>query len=309
MVLAAVAILAVLALWIEREVPIELPAPTGPFAVGRSIENWRGNGHEVLAWIWYPAIPNGAPAEYMPAAMRAHRGGGPFRFVTHDLTKVRCHSFRNAPRRAGSFPVVIFRGGGSGAVAGYTTLTEDLASHGYVVVGFDAPGSARNPELCREKACYDRLLALWVSDIAFVADRLGGNVGIFGHSFGGAQAAQFCAHDPRCAAGIDVDGILLGDVVQRGIRKPFLFLVSDHGDDAESRRIKAEIQSVGKPIVVLPHANHFTFSDDGALLKSGLFRLLLGVNGRRQLAQTTETVHRFFDAAIAPPPSRRAPRP
>jgi len=49
--------------------------------------------------------------------------------------------------------------------------------------------------------------------------------------------------------------------------------------------------------------------DLSALLKSGLFRLLFGVDGRRQLAQTTETVHRFFDAAIAPSPSRRAPRP
>ena len=291
--LALVATLAVLALWIEREVPIELPVPTGPFAVGRSIEAWRGNGHEVLAWIWYPAVPNGAPAEYAHAG-----GGGPLRFVTHDLTKVRCHSFRNAPRRAGSFPVVIFRAGGSGSVARYTTLTEDLASHGYVVVGLDAPGSSRNPELCREQACYDRLLALWISDIAFVADRLGGNVGIFGHSFGGAQAAQFCAHDSRCAAGIDVDGLLLGDVVQRGIRKPFLFLLSDHDNEPGSDRIKAEIQSVRRPIVVLPHANHFTFSDDGALLKSGLFRVLLGVNGRRQLAQTAQTVRSFFDAHL-----------
>ena len=293
--LALVAILAVLALWIERELPVELPAPTGPFAVGRSIEEWP----EVIVWIWYPATPRGERAEYAPAAMRAHLGGGPLRFLTRDWAKVRCHSFANAPRRPGSYPVVIFRGGASAPVVNYTTLLEDLASHGYVVAGIDARDRAsRNPELCADTDCYNRLLNLWISDIASVADRLGGHVGIFGHSFGGSQAAQFCAHDPRCAAGIDVDGILLGDVVQHGIAKPFLFLLSDHHNEPGSERIRAEIQSLRKPVVVLPHANHFAFSDDGAILKSRLFRALLGVDGRRQLAQTAQTVHGFFDAHL-----------
>jgi hypothetical protein len=31
------------------------------------------------------------------------------------------------------------RAGASAGVVGYSTLAEDLASHGYVVVGFDAP--------------------------------------------------------------------------------------------------------------------------------------------------------------------------
>jgi predicted dienelactone hydrolase len=31
------------------------------------------------------------------------------------------------------------RAGGGGLTTDYTTLAEDLASHGYIVVGFDAP--------------------------------------------------------------------------------------------------------------------------------------------------------------------------
>ena len=31
------------------------------------------------------------------------------------------------------------RGGASSPILNYSTLAEDLASHGYVVVGFDAP--------------------------------------------------------------------------------------------------------------------------------------------------------------------------
>ena len=319
-VIVLLALLGIAALWIERKIPIELPAPTGPFAVGRTIEEWRANGHDVVAWIWYPAVPGGATDDYVPAAMRAHAGGGPLGFLTHDWAKVRPHALRNAAVRPGSYPVAIFRGGASAPIVNYTTLIEDLASHGYVVVGFDAPGrtsllgrtAQNNPELCRDTACYNRLLTLWVSDIGFALDRLNGRfhadlsrAGVFGHSFGGSQAAQFCADDPRCKAGIDVDGILLGDVAQKGIHKPFMFLLSDHGNEPGSDRIKADIQSVydrlppdARRYVVLPGASHWAFSDDGAVLKSGLLRALFRIHGRRQLAATAENIHGFFDATL-----------
>ncbi len=344
---AILAILAVLgfaallaALWLERRSEIALPALTGTFAVGREIYDWAGDGHEVLAWIWYPATPSAATGDYVPAALRAaaeRNRGGPLHFLTHDWSKVHCHSLRNAevsPRQR-SYPVVILRGGASAEVVSYSTLAEDLASHGYVVVGFDAPyrtglvvfpdgrviGRAPqyNPELCSDDACYNRLLALWVADIGFVLDRLATlngkfagrldmtRVGVFGHSFGGSQAAQFCAQDPRCKAGIDIDGILLGNVVQTGIHKPFMFLLSDHSNESDPQRgrILADIQSVydrlppnARCYVVIPGANHFAFSDDGAVLKSRLVRSLMRIDGRRQLAVTAENIHSFFDAYL-----------
>jgi hypothetical protein len=48
----------------------------------------------------------------------------------------------------------------------------------------------------------------------------------------------------------------------------------------------------------------FTFSDDGALLKSHVLRAVLrlsgklGIDGRRQLAATAYCVHSFFDAYL-----------
>ncbi len=177
----------------------------------------------------------------------------------------------------------------------------------------------------------DRLLTAWTSDIAFVLDRLERlntsdpsrkfrgrldmtRVGVFGHSFGGAQAAQFCSQDSRCKAGIDVDGSLHGSVIQAGIHTPFMFLLSGQGDfssDAEIRQIQADIQSVydrlppdGRLRVEIRGANHFTFNDDGALLKSpivrGALRALgmLGIDGPRQLAVTAYCVHTFFDAYL-----------
>jgi predicted dienelactone hydrolase len=180
----------------------------------------------------------------------------------------------------------------------------------------------------------NKLLAAWTADIAFVLDRVErlnaadasgkftgrldmARVGVFGHSFGGATAAQFCSQDARCKAGIDVDGSLHGSVLQAGIHKPFMFLLSDHGDfssDAESRQIMGDIQSIynrlppdERLLIAIRGANHFTFSDDGAVLKSRLMRGLLrvfgklGIDGRRQLAVTAYCVHSFFDAYLKGP--------
>jgi pimeloyl-ACP methyl ester carboxylesterase len=217
-------------------------------------------------------------------------------------------------------------------------------------VGFDAPYRTglvvfpdgrvierrpeNNPELFSGEELTrlaDKLLAAWTADIAFVLDQLQRlntsdpsgkftgrldmtRVGVFGHSFGGATAAQFCSQDSRCEAGIDVDGSLHGSVIQAGIHKPFMFLLSDQGDfssDAEVRQILADIQSVydrlpagGRLRISIRGANHFLFSDDGALLKSRMvLRMLrrlgiLGIDGRRQLAVTAYCLHSFFDAYL-----------
>jgi pimeloyl-ACP methyl ester carboxylesterase len=176
----------------------------------------------------------------------------------------------------------------------------------------------------------NRLLTAWTADTAFVLNRLEQlnasdasakftgrldmmRIGVFGHSFGGAAAALFCHEDSRCKAGIDVDGAPHGSVIQAGIDRPFMFLLSDHSheSDLESRQILANMQSIydrlpvdGRLRIVIRGANHFLFSDDGALLKSHMvLRTLrklgiLGIDGRRQLSVTAYCVHSFFDAYL-----------
>jgi dienelactone hydrolase len=278
-----------------------------------------------------------------------------FRLLTRDPAKVHGHSLRDSevsPRQR-SYPVAIIRAGASAQVVNYSTLAEDLASHGYVVVGFDAPYRTNvvvfpdgrvmirrpenNPELAMGAAdsahLINKLLSAWTGDIAFVLDRLQrlnasdssgkfkgrldmARVGVFGHSFGGAAAAQFCHDDSRCKAGIDVDGAPLGSVVKGGLHQPFMFILSDqiHAKDPETRQILADIQSIYDRLppdkrlrITIDGANHFTFSDDGALLKSGLVRGALrvfgklGIDGRRQLAITAYSVSSFFDAYLKGP--------
>ena len=357
------------ALWIERGTEVTLPAPTGTFAVGRTTCVWTDEAHpdalapdpttrrELFVWIWYPseAVQSAATDDYLPAPWRTafeRRRGALINLLTRDLSVVHGHSLRDSdvsPRQP-SYPVVIMRGGASAEVTNYSTLAEDLASHGYFVVGFDAPYRtglvvfpdgrviARTPENNPEffsgrelERVGKRLLAAWTADCGFVLDQLERlnasdesgkftgrldmtRVGIFGHSLGGATAAQFCHEDRRCKAGIDVDGNPFGSVAEEGISQPFMFLLSDHGDfsaSEESREVMARIRSIydrlpsdKRLLVSIRGANHFTFSDDGAVLKSSIARGALrtfgalGIDGRRQLAVTAYCVHSFFDAHL-----------
>jgi len=76
-------------------------------------------------------------------------------------------------------------------------------------------------------------------------------------------------------------------------------------------KIMADIRSVferlpvhGRTLITIRGANHYLFSDDGAVLKSDVVRRTLRLRGaldidvRRQLAVTAYAVRRFFDAHL-----------
>jgi dienelactone hydrolase len=280
-------------MWHEHTSPVVLPSPTGSFALGRAQYAWINpkTSEELAVWIWYPARPSSTarPAEYLPApwrrALRERQGTFLRSFFKRDPLTVGTHTKSNAAvapdRRA--YPVVVLRQGGSALTIDFTSIAEDLASHGYIVAGFDAPARsfvvvtsdgrtiARAPENNVENANGDlsdpvvgRLLAMWTSDTRFVVDQLervnNGSVStpfagrmdvarlaMVGHSFGGATALQFCHEDIRCRAAIDMDGIPFGTVVSEGLHKPAMFLLSDHSRevaDPASQKVVQEIQSI-----------------------------------------------------------------
>ena len=295
------------ALWLEHRTEATLPTPTGPFVVGRTVYAWvdrkaqdalapaPGNQRELLVWVWYPAEADAVLDDYLPAFVRtpARPDRGPlilrpltwvFGLLTRDLSKVHGPSLRNAavsPRRP-SYPVVIMRGGASREVVAYSTLAEDLASHGYVVVGLDAPyrtgevvfpdgrvierSPGNNPELFSGEALEHlaaKLVDAWSVDMSFVLDQLERlnasdptgrfvgrlniqRVGAFGHSLGGAEALQFCHDDSRCKASLDLDGAHWGSVVREGLAQPVMFLMSDHRgeSDPEGARMTANFRSI-----------------------------------------------------------------
>ncbi|MGD0615254.1 MAG: family membership [Verrucomicrobiota bacterium] len=362
-------------LWLDHNRETTLPTPAGPFAVGRTTYVWSdaaqtdpmapqpGSKRELLAWIWYPAVPR-QPSQtfddYLPApwrtAVQRQLGALIAQFLTRDLSRVRAHSIRDAdvsPQQR-SYPVVLMRAGLAALTTDYTTLAEDLASHGYVVVGFDAPyrsfvvvfpdgrviarAPRNNADLVsgpQKEHLANKLDQAWSADMGFALDQLERlnasdpsgrflgrfdlqRVGVFGHSLGGAVALQFCHDDSRCKAGIDVDGLPLGSVIGEGVSQPFMFLLSDHGSesDAESLQIKANIRSIYDRLpsnrrleIMIRGANHYMFSDDGAMLKSPLvlraMRTLgiVRIDGRRQVAVTAHYISTFFDVYLKGAPA------
>jgi hypothetical protein len=50
--------------------------------------------------------------------------------------------------------------------------------------------------------------------------------GVFGHSFGGATAGQACILDRRFKAGVNMDGMQYGDVLDRSLTQPFMMMYS-----------------------------------------------------------------------------------
>src|SRR3954468_6509751 len=287
------------ALWTEHRSNVDLPAPRGPNPVGRAMHWWRddrpdalegspGTRTELVVWMWYPASSSASPpSEYLSAewrrALATQQGWLLSTFLTKDPSRVRPHSSTGAPfaTEERTYPVVVLRAGLGALTTAYTTLAEELASHGYVVVGFDAPYRTgvvvlpdgrvviRPPHLdpetlpaSEQPALLDRLLSAWVRDITFVVDRLSApppgsadsfmsrldltRLAVVGHSLGGAAAAQFCHDDPRCRVGVDLDGALRGSVIPDSLQPPFMFVISDHGDtlSESDRGIVADIHAV-----------------------------------------------------------------
>ena len=133
-------------------------------------------------------------------------------------------------------------------------------------------------------------------------------VGVMGHSFGGATAAQFCRLDVRCRAGVDLDGYPYGDVVQVGLRQPFLFLWSeppDPNDPAWQRAVHdtdAIFQRLppGSLQATIQRTRHFNFADFAVEFAPAV-RLLgeLGpIDSAYGLQIITTYVRAFFDDTL-----------
>ena len=353
--IAAVCLLLFL-MWREHTTAVTLPPPTGSFTVGRTQFPMKNPGtqEELAVWIWYPAERRQQPAsDYLPPiwrqALRDKQGTFMRAFFKRDPLVVHANSQADAPiaSRHQQYPVVLLRPGGSALTADFTTLAEDLASHGYVVVGFDAPARSfvfvesdgrvigRAPANNVENAngnladpVVGRLLTMWLTDVKAVVDQLQrldeapsgmfagrfdlARLGAVGHSFGGAQALQFCHDDLRCRAAIDLDGIPFGSVVTDGLAKPAMFLLSDHSRemaDPESHKVLGMVQSIyirlpePRLYATIRTANHFSFGDQILLNSQTAVALLRlagfpALDGRRGLAISDRYVCTFFDVTL-----------
>jgi Platelet-activating factor acetylhydrolase, isoform II len=311
------------------------PSRLDPFSAGGKTPR------ELSVWVWYPAdpAPNATPSAYLPADWAQGLQLGVVQsFIQTSPTLTRPHSFDDAPFAAGAHnpPILIFAPGLGQAAYDYTTTLEDLASHGYVVFAINPTYSTdvvltggrfiSSVNRARgENADLNQLVELWAADMHFVLSRVqlldtdsadrfaghlnAGHVGFFGHSLGGAAAAEACFDDASCAGAVDEDGSLCCKVVSQGIGKSFLFVGSqdtlDQPTRAQLRGVLRNDSNIAGHVMTITGTGHFNFSDRGIYFFFLLHQLgaVGSIDGVRALLVTDTYLREFFDASFGGLPS------
>jgi predicted dienelactone hydrolase len=172
----------------------------------------------------------------------------------------------------------------------------------------------------------DATLRRWVDDTRLVLDRLASlpatspgiqlaaqlaaqvdlqRIGVFGHSMGGVAAGQLCVEDPRCRAGLNLDGIpQYGTMIDVPLKRPFLMVYSERpgragASDPIYRRAASPYYRVD-----VRGTLHLDFSDLifwGGMLRE---RRALGTIAPERATEITRTIVReYFDQTLRERPS------
>lgn len=286
---------------------------------------------ELMVQIWYPAEEKGKGenAPYIRNVNEVTKGLEKAlsipAFAFSQLGLVKSHAYEDArlSNSESRYPVLLFSHGFSGFRNQNTFEVEELASQGYIVLGIDHSFDAAATVYPDGRTAYlqsidlddfgksDRHIELWKKDVAFILDQVEklnqsgetdlftgridtSRIGMFGHSYGGATAAQMLAEDSRIKAAINMDGTLYGTIFpESGIGKPFLLMSADNSEQSDedfnedSQEVEARDKralSGGGMSMVIPHTNHMSFTD------FSLFSPLLRSNG-----ENPRQVHRIIN--------------
>jgi len=323
-----------------------LPAVTGAYGVGTVVlpmvdpgrpgmyvDGSSSKHREFMTQIWYPAnkgvdgpkstYTDEATAEYWLKAINTPGVDKNIRF------QIKTHAVVGAQVVAGHerFPVVIFSPGLGTSYFLYQSILEDVASHGYIVVGVNSPNSAltsfpdghirvaSDSEDEVEESKYNQEAA---DDLTFVVNHLREldnnsdlpfagrvdfkRVGCFGHSFGGAASIQTGIQSSQVAAAIDFDGSVWGEAYKRPISKPMMLVGTARGD--MTLDVVWGNLPKGSYKVAVNDSAHLSFSDYILIARSmGIYQPDQNDNSNpmdatRAIRITRDLVRTFFDTTL-----------
>lgn len=218
---------------------------------------------EVLVKIYYPAVPDQSKP-YLPyfggsrdlvRLFAAGYGLPEPLFYQLNLVKTHAQTGLTLPYQPDSFPVILVSHGAGTSVEVQTAQNEDLASHGYIVAAIDHPyvsSATVFPDriISHKDATTDFNVAdpaevitqIMAEDVQFVVSQLDAmnageiasifhsrmnleQLGVIGHSVGGAVAYNLALNDSRVKAAVNLDGVVY--VTPHDQAAPFLMLASD----------------------------------------------------------------------------------
>jgi dienelactone hydrolase len=276
---------------------LQLPELAGTFPVGTLTYHWSDltrtetltpaptDKRKILIQVWYPrqdVATSGAPVYLNAVTHQALLQSGISAEAQYPLQRLKTLAVPAAPISGSktSYPVVVFSPGLRMFPQFYLTLVEQLASHGYVVVGI----THLDPKIYEFDKTQSEVQAIGVvqqrvADTRFVLNQLEKlnkqdsqsvfagrlnlkTVGIYGHSLGGATAAEALRSDSRFTAGVGMDGSFFGKVVKEGLNRPFMVMHSQGAvvlDSTQQKVFKALHQDAYE--VTLNGSSHYDFSD------------------------------------------------
>ncbi|KAK4696962.1 hypothetical protein P7C71_g1023, partial [Lecanoromycetidae sp. Uapishka_2] len=229
---------------------------------------------------------------YMPPATVAFYDtifayyGLPNRSFEHVCTQC----FLHAPisKQQSKHPLLVFSPGGGASRLFYTTILEELARLGYVVAAIDHTYDALIVEFPdghvvkggfenTGKPPRELLVRTRAQDVSFVIDELSkartdhpfelntSHVITFGHSFGGATAAEAAFNDSRIRGAVNIDGPLFGSLEKPNtiLSKPVLQFQSEEAMEKPPWDWDKDWQKLSgwKLQLLLKGAQHTTFTD------------------------------------------------
>jgi predicted dienelactone hydrolase len=339
---------------IAHNQPLILPSPTGLYSVGRTEYDWTDNSRidtlsdianvkrELAVWLWYPATVSqqDSTAPYLPpdwVTARNNDQGMAGGIIESRFSSIHTHSFANVPLTGAqsTYPVIIMEPGMGPIPTDYTVYAENLASHGYIVVGINPtytsnvivfpdgrvalrsqkgtiPDSADTAAADQDAS---RIGKVWTEDVLFVMDQLQSlnadqsslfynkldlaHIGVFGHSFGGATAASVCEIEPRCKAGADLDGTLFSYQASATLQAPFMFMAEDNcGKNCDTLHQAYSASNSAAYYLSIKGTRHFNFSDMPLRLPplSSILLRQLGYIGSIQPARGLEISNAYLVA-------------
>ncbi|WP_310429293.1 hypothetical protein [Chamaesiphon sp. VAR_48_metabat_135_sub] len=234
------------------------PKPSGEWSVGTSDLIWDSSNHTgIIAKIWYPInATTGVQSPYIDNIDRTlaviTTGFNPLSnliFNQFYLDRIWTPALIDAipAQSQDGFPAILFSPGSCSMNFMYTFYALEFASHGFVVIGINHPGSSActlltdgskvefnkiDKEILEDIKLLEEysapIMAQQAIDISIVLDKvlqLNSNTNsvlhqivninkIFtaGHSFGGAASFIACRKDERISKSINLDGVFLDEI-------------------------------------------------------------------------------------------------
>ena len=296
---------------------VSLPKPTGKYKVGTSTYFWIDKTREelwtldpkdsrrLMVQIWYPADENnkGIKAPYI---FNLEEIGLSIKKYWEDMPEIEHQSYLNLPvaKAEKKYPVLIFSHGMNSSRFLYTSISQELASQGYIVASIDhtywGPGVAfpdgkkvsfDDGMISRDKLDFNEIdrmmlegITVMSADQAFIAGKLRklnskdkkfkgrfdlSKMGVIGHSMGGMAATASCLKYKTFKTCISLDGVnYFLNRMPNPSSKPFLLLLnSQWGKNAPPKIKKNYLEAWENPTIFIINGTKHNFYSDIPLIE------------------------------------------